>query len=508
MARRYGMPSKYSRSTDHFIDGLFKVGKSMASAYEREAKRQQREQAKQVVAYERAVAQSERERTRQIKQHEMALRRAEREREKAERAKEKEAKLQAKKEEQLRVEAELTEIEDNNYLWTNVHSFIDSIVTLDKVNKTIVQCNQEFNNKTVGGFFKTPYPSDSEAKEKAKFESTNKFNVVKAQKEYEKSLCLLNELKFNEVEPTADSVSEELMAEAKERINSFLPWKKSKLRKAYVAENQESRYLSKHNEWLTKKEEYNTRKTTLAKETEEKQRIVVEIKQKKEDFFNNRVKELYGKELSAWEKDREGFYNTFLQSLQNVKDGGRDYIITAISSLFPDDELPMEYFVDFTYEEENGRVMVDLDLPEIEDLPDKKIVLTPTGKKSARMKSKTDLRSDYAHCVFSLAIYVAYSIFNVSLKIEEIEISGFTQRKETNSAVATDQYIFLVSFTRNLFSEMDFSKLSSVQIMDFFKHNYNMSKNFDMKQLNLGKAYEEMESFVPADYQSFMYSNH
>ena len=96
MAKKYyGMSRKYSRNTDQFINGLFKVGKSMAAAYEREAKRQQREQARKVAAYNRFVAQSERERARQIRQHETALRRAEREREKAERERERAAKLQA-----------------------------------------------------------------------------------------------------------------------------------------------------------------------------------------------------------------------------------------------------------------------------------------------------------------------------------------------------------------------------------------------------------------------------
>ena len=69
-------------------------------------------------------------------------------------------------------------------------------------------------------------------------------------------------------------------------------------------------------------------------------------------------------------------------------------------------------------------------------------------------------------------------IFNTSLKIKDVEISAFTQRKDNNSAVPTDQYVYLVNFSRDLFSRIDFSRLSSVQIMDFFCHHFNMTKGF------------------------------
>lgn len=505
MARKYyGMSRKYSRNTDQFINGLFKVGKSMAAAYEREAKRQQREQARKVAAYNRFVAQTEREQARQIRQHETAMRRAEREREKAERERERAAKLQAKLQEQQRVEDEIAQIEEDNNLWTNVHAFIEHVVTLDEVNDNINRCDFERQNHVPDGFFETKFPSDTLSKQQAQNEADRKFDVDKAQKEYFEANKEWSNLKFEDVEPTTESVTDELTAEAKEKISAFLPWKQSKLRKAYVDEHLDARYKELHDRWQSKKDEFDSMEKTFAEKVQEKNRIATELRQAKRDYITNRSKEFYDKEIESWKKEREDFYDNLRQSLQNVIDGDRDYVITAIGSLFPDDELPMEYFVDYTYEEEKGKVMVDLDLPEIEDLPDRKIVLTPTGKKSIRMKGQTDLRSDYAHCVFGLAMYVAHLIFNVSMKVQEIEISAFTQRKEANSAVATDQYVFVVSFTRELFSKIDFDRLSALQIMDFFQHHFNMTKSFDMKTIDLATAYDRMETFTPADYQTFI----
>ena len=503
---RYGYSRKYSRNTDKFIDGLFKVGASMASAYAKEAKRQQREQARRQAAYSRLLEQQEREEIRQIKQHEMAMRRAERERERAEREREKAAKLQARLDEQKRVEDEIAEIEDNNSIWNNVHGFIGQIVTIDDVNDVIAKCDNEQQNDIKDGYFKTVYPTDVEAKRIAKLEADKIYLTNAAEKELSEARMNANNLKFDEAEPTIESVRLELESEAKEVIKAFLPWKQSRLRQKYVDDSLSERFDESHKAWWARKHDYISKKKELSDVVEVKKKILDDINQKKSLFIQNRTKELYDKEIKTWEEERDVFYDSLRQSMQNLVDGDRNYVIAAISSLFPDDELPMEYFVDFVYEEEKGKVLVDLDLPEIEDLPDKKIILTPTGKKSIRLKGQTDLRSDYANCVFGLAMYVAYSIFNISLKVQEIEISGFTQRKESNSAVAIDQYVFVVSFTRELFSEIDFNRLSSLQIMDFFHRHFNMTKGFDMKQIDLSTAFDKMESFVPANYNVFIAS--
>ena len=236
MARKYhygyGISRKSTKNADQFINGLFKVGQSMVRTYQKEAKRQQREQARQVAAYNRLVAQNERERVRQIKQHEMALRRAEREREKAERELERAAKKQAKFQEQQRLESEISEIEDENFLWTNIHSFIDHIITIDEVNETIAKCEYEKQNDVQDGYFETKHPTDSAARQKAQSEAERKFDVDSAQREFEEAEKKWKNLSFDEIEPTIESVSDTLVEEAKETISAFLPWKQSKLRKA------------------------------------------------------------------------------------------------------------------------------------------------------------------------------------------------------------------------------------------------------------------------------------
>lgn len=427
-----------------------------------------------------------------------------RERIKAEKERERAAKLQAKLDEQKRVEAEIADIEEDNYVWTNIHTSISPIVTNDDINEVIGKCDYEQQNDIADGFFQTKCPEQTQADAIARKEAETKFDIDKAQKDLSEAEILLDSHKLEESEPTTETIREELADEAKDEIRAFLPWKQAKLRKSYIADHFEERFKKRLDDWTKKEHDYQTRKQELSNVVKDKKKVLDNAIKSKEEFLKSRAKELYQSEVAAWKEERDDFYNTLRQSMQNVIDGDRDYIIAAISSLFPDEELPMEYFVDFAYQEEGNKILVDLDLPEIEDLPDKKIVLTPTGKKSIRLKGLTDLRSDYANCVLGLAIQVAQSIFNVSLKINDVEICGYTQRKEANSAVPTDQYIFVVNFDRKTFSKIDFDKLTALQIMDFFKHHYVMLKSYEMKQIDLSNAYDKMEAFVVANYEDFV----
>lgn len=215
---------------------------------------------------------------------------------------------------------------------------------------------------------------------------------------------------------------------------------------------------------------------------------------------------MFQTELTNWTEQRDRFFETYLLAMNNMVEGNRDYVLKAINDAFASDveELPMEYFLDISYDDATGKVTVDLDLPEIEDMPQNKIVVNPSGKRSIRSKSQTNLREDYANCVCGLSMYVAGIIFNTCLKIQEVEVSGFTQRCRENSALATDQYVLIIRYTREQFKEIAFEKLTSLEIINFFKHNLDMTKSFVLKEIKLEKAREKMEAFIPAVYGEYI----
>lgn len=494
------------------INGFFSTVNKMAKAAARAEKQRIREQNQRIRQAERA----ERESMRRIEQLAMAQRRADREYEKemrrqereqqrAEREREKAEKLYAKQLAQEQLEAEMSEIESENEEWTTVHTLAGHIVSLDEINATLSRCDYEQQNIDAANcMFENPYPSDHTAKIRAMSEADSMFDMNSALAELQKARELYNNLNFTEKEPTLMMVRDILTKEAENQIHSFLPWKQSRLRKEYVDLYTDVRYYEMHDEWEKLKKEYEDMKAKFLADMESKKSAVEKIRDDKANFLTKRTQEIQEAVLKEWKEERDTYYNNLRANLQDMISGDKDYIITAVDSIFPNDDLPMEYFVDIAYDEKTGKALVDLDLPEIEDIPQQKIAVTPSGKKNIRQKTQTDLRSDYAHCIFGLAMYVASNIFNVSLKIQDIEISAYTQRKGENSAVATDQYVFLVDFTRELFSLIDFQKHSSAEIMEAFKRHYNMTKTYDMKEIDFPSAYGKMETFVPADYNDFI----
>lgn len=388
---------------------------------------------------------------------------------------------------------------------------ISSIVTIEDINQAISKCEYEQQHNIKDGLFKTEYPDKSVFEQQAQEEAekTYKFDIIDAEIEEAKKSVATIATSFSEEEPTPQSLTSELEEQARQNVKAFLPWKQKRLRHEYVEARLDGLFSERHSAWQRKADEYKVRLNNANALLEEKRKEHDDKMHEKRDFVRRRSFEMFNAAVEKWEQERNEFLNIYHQTMQNVIDGDKDYINKAIDSALVNDvdELPMEYFVDYAYDETNGRVLVDLDFPEIEDVPVKKINLTSSGKRSIRTKSQINMREDYAKCICGLSMYVASLIFNVSLKIKEVEICGFTQRKSNNSALTSDQYILLVNFSRDLFQRIVFTNFSSIEILNFFKHNIEMSKSFVFKELDLGSAYEKMETYATADYDEYV-KNH
>lgn len=514
----FGMNRRASKS----LNSILNAGVRAAKAWEREAKAQQRARERQQAAYQRYLVQEERNRIRAIKAQEVAERRAEREREaalrreereraKAERERQKAAQIKAKNDEIQRIEAEMDAINEENTLWCSMHHYIDPIITIADVEKAITDCLAERADIKSNNLFTTEYPAKAPFIARADLEAENKFRVKECEievKEEKKNFCN-TETNYNMIlgeEPTKDAIILELTDTAAKTIKAFWPWKEKRLRKEFVEKRADVTYYERHAEWQKRRDEYKQIVNKAVEKLTERKASLAEQKKLSKEYIEQRSEELFQAELATWTERRNQFFDTYLQTMSNLIGGDKDYVLNAINDAFSSDaeELPVEYFLEISYDEISGKVIVDLDLPEIEDIPQNKIVVNPSGKRSVRSKSQTNLREDYAHCVCGLSMYVAGIIFNTCIKIKEVEISGFTQRCGENSALATDQYVLLVSYPREQFMQIAFENLTSLEIINFFKHNMDMTKSFVLKEINLDKAREKMEAFIPAVYEEYI----
>lgn len=482
----------------------FRKTQAMNRKYEAAERRREAERKREEAKAARIRKQLDRLEEQQRKLEERRARAYAREYARIVRENEKALKLQEKLNAQRQLEEDAKNIQQTNLQWTTLHHLNKAMTTLQEINIALHRCEYEQNHEDEDGTYKEPKPSIQLAEQQSEIEASQMYDVSSRERELSEAQIRLQDHKFEEIEPTIESVNEILMAEAKENIKCFLPWKRRRLRKEYIIANSPVRYQELQEAWQNKKKAYHEEVSMMLKIVNEKKLNYENCLKEKAAFITKRTQELFDLELNLWRSRRSDYYRTLHLKLQNSIDGDADYIISTITGIFPNKTIPCLYYVDAMYDEPNCKVYVDLDLPEIEDLPQQKVVISTSGKKSIRQKSQTDLRLDYAQCVVGLAMNVAYTIFNVSLKINEVEVAGYTQRRNEKSDDIEDQYVFAIDFDRKTFSKVYFRRFSAIQIIELFHRHINLSKTYLLKEIDINTATDKMQSSKVKNYDEFI----
>lgn len=168
--------------------------------------------------------------------------------------------------------------------------------------------------------------------------------------------------------------------------------------------------------------------------------------------------------VSAWENERDDF-----EAAENLRENEANERFAAeflqertalerASSCSPADaeqlveewlsilDIPAEIEAQISCDD--GTLWVDLDLPEIEDLPSTTTKQLKSGQVKVVDKTKKQLKQEYATCVTGLAFFVASNSFNLSAAISEAVISGYTQRRNKEGDIV-DDYVYSIRIPRS-----------------------------------------------------------
>lgn len=272
------------------------------------------------------------------------------------------------------------------------------------------------------------------------------FNAI-APKVYEKK-------KFNIAEPTIEGARITLNEEAEREINSWKFWTLSSKRKEYVDNKISDYYNAVHNKWLNDKKSF-------------------EIM---EDDYEKKENDKYQRE-----------YIEKRNHASAIITGVKKDIETSIEECICSLNVPVEFSVQSEYDELSGILYLDIDLPEIEDIPSEKKIETLTGKMKTKKRTQVEIRSDYAQSVFGLGIFLTYNIFNISPKIIEVVASGYTQRRNKDGDT-TDVYIYSIRFKRDVFESTVLPDVDPEKFCLSFENRCNMTTTHLFKEI---KPYEK-----------------
>ncbi len=253
---------------------------------------------------------------------------------------------------------------------------------------------------------------------------------------------------YDGAKPDENLIRSNLKNEAKKKISSLAFWKNKKLRQDFI------------------EKEFPIR---LQIENEKYKKAVLEFNEKE----------------ALIESDKNREYNEqYLckkRYIENVLRGKKEFVESSIDAFLNSMSLPVDFEVSYEYDEAGGLLTVDLDLPEIEDVPQSKAVTLASGKVKVKDKTQKEIREQYPICVTGLAFFFSSHLFNFSTVINEILLSGYTQRISKRTGTLADEYVYSILLTREKLEKINFENIIPYMAFEEFEHVIDYTKTFELK---------------------------
>jgi hypothetical protein len=131
--------------------------------------------------------------------------------------------------------------------------------------------------------------------------------------------------------------------------------------------------------------------------------------------------------------------------------------------------------------DDGGRlVLVDVDLPEIEDMPKTTASMPSKGYKlTVKEMSASKLQKLYMQHVHGVGFRIIGEIFAVLPKSEEVVLSAFSQRATKATGDVVDEYLYSVRAARGQWAKINFDNLQGLDViaaLERFELRRDMSK--------------------------------
>lgn len=143
-------------------------------------------------------------------------------------------------------------------------------------------------------------------------------------------------------------------------------------------------------------------------------------------------------------------------------------------------QWPQDTAVDLKFDPGQGRAYLDVDFPEIEDLPEGTPEPAPrTRELRIKRFSEAARRRLYAAHIHSVLFRLIGEAFRTSENVREVVASGYSQRPDRATGAIEDEYLISVQVSRNAWRDIDFSNLMQVDPIEAvtrFPHVRKMTK--------------------------------
>jgi hypothetical protein len=203
----------------------------------------------------------------------------------------------------------------------------------------------------------------------------------------------------------------------------------------------------------------------------------------KVDASNRQMLATHLQLVDEWQKRKNQYESQVLDEsdfLDRVNAGDKDSIEKYFERVLLDIQWPRETMVSFELHG-NTKLVIDLDLPEIEDMPTKTAAVPQRGfRLSVKELGATQIQKLYMRHIHALGLRITGEAFAASPLIEEVVVSGYSQRANRATGVIGDEYLYSVRVNRQAWAMLNFDNLHSLdaaEALERFDLRRDMSKS-------------------------------
>jgi hypothetical protein len=176
---------------------------------------------------------------------------------------------------------------------------------------------------------------------------------------------------------------------------------------------------------------------------------------------NNRAASAYMAELDEWNAARAAFEAEERVRRSFIEGGLKE--ISRFSEFLEahlgDIAWPRETEIATATSEDGALLVIEIDLPEIEDMPNKRAGIPARGMRMAVKDLKPgDISKLYLEHVHSLVFRIVGEAFAALPSVQEVVVSGFSQRPDKSTGAIRSDYLISSRVRRSAWEEIDFSE--------------------------------------------------
>lgn len=186
------------------------------------------------------------------------------------------------------------------------------------------------------------------------------------------------------------------------------------------------------------------------------------------DSDNRKNADAFALQLQIWQQEKADFDARVAKRREFVERLIYSDVLSMekfLEESLQDITWPRETAITFDINDRGATVLLDVDLPELEDMPTKLAAVPSRGLKlSVKEMSAAKVQKLYSDHVHSLMFRLIGEVFAALPSAQRVTCSGYSQRRSQLTGQLADEYLMSVRATRADWQKIDFKGLEAIDV--------------------------------------------